>query len=168
VTTAPNQIDDTIIVSPTLHLRVAGPEHLAEILAMSRDLYAKDGLVMSRSSEQALRNLLECPQWGRVFLAENPGQGGQIVGQVIVCLGYSIEMGGRDLLVEEIYVKPDHRGNGYGASMLGAVEDWARREGFASAFLEVLEGNHAERLYRKLGYGDRASVFLSKSLLQDR
>jgi GNAT superfamily N-acetyltransferase len=162
------------IANPQLVLRRAGPDDFDTIQAMSAALYAADGMDISERSQTGLTALLHDPTFGIVFLACRPEadtspspEEHSVVGQIILCFGYSVELGGRDLLVEELFVKPAHRGKGYGAAILTAAEQWAREAGFASVFLEVLAGNTAEALYRKHGYGARDSIYLSKSLLPD-
>lgn len=155
-----------IAIAPGLRLRMAGLKDYETILDMSCALYEADRLAMHDRSKAALRNVIGNRDYGCVFLLED-SSGGTVLGQIIVCFGYSVELGGRDLLIEEIFIKPDHRDRGLGAMVIGAVEDWARQNGFASAFLEVMRGNPAEALYRRLGYGNRDSSYLSKSLIDE-
>jgi GNAT superfamily N-acetyltransferase len=134
---------------------------------MVEALNAEDGHPVGAQNRQALRTLLDSPDWGRVFLLQDTDRQTEPAGYIILCFGFSVELGGRDLLIDELYLAASHRGRGLGTAMLQAIEIWAKQEGFASAFLEVMHGNRAEALYRRLGYEDRASTFLGKSLIDD-
>jgi GNAT superfamily N-acetyltransferase len=51
-----------------------------------------------------------------------------------------------------IYLLEDHRGEGCGRMLFGAVHDYLRREGLAPFQLWVVAGNHtAEAFYEALG-----------------
>ena len=57
--------------------------------------------------------------------------------------------------VHDMTVLADHRGQGIGRALLGAVENEARRRGACKITLEVLSGNsRAKALYASLGYAD--------------
>jgi hypothetical protein len=53
--------------------------------------------------------LLAKPEFGFILVARS---GGRIVGYLAVCLGYSIELGGKDGFVDELFVAPGSRGQG--------------------------------------------------------
>jgi len=77
------------------------------------------------------------------------------VGYVALCYGYSIEFGGRDAFVDEIYVAPAHRGRGIGATALHLLDVEARTLGVRAIHLEVDHGNPAARLYERVGFSSR-------------
>lgn len=150
----------------TVKLIEIGPSELGPLWRMVQAMNAEDGHPVSERSRAALEVLLKTPAYGKAFWVVAGITGGAPrVGYAIVCFGYSVELGGRDLLIDEIYIVPEHRGSGIGTAALRAIEAEARAMGFASVFLEVMAGNQAEGLYRRLGYADRESVFLGKTLL---
>lgn len=56
-------------------------------------------------------------------------------------------------LVENVYVVPEHRGEGVGSALLAAAEDRLRDRGCEAFFLEALAANEAaKRFYREAGY----------------
>ena len=56
-------------------------------------------------------------------------------------------------LVENLYVVPDHRGEGVGTSLLESAEARLRERGCDVLFLEMLTANEgARRFYRRAGY----------------
>lgn len=90
------------------------------------------------------------------------------VGAAICFRGFSTFSGRPVVNVHDLSVLPSHRGRGIGSRLLAAVEERAREIGCCKVTMEVREKNpEAERLYRKLGYGDPdgfATRFLDKPL----
>lgn len=144
-----------------------GTNDLEPLWHMVRAMNVEDGHPVSERSRAALEMLLDTPAYGQAYwiVAEKPPGAAFRAGYAIICFGYSVELGGRDLLIDEIYISPEHRGFGCGTAAIQAIETFARAKGFASIFLEVMACNHAEAIYRRLGFTDRDSVFLGKSLL---
>jgi len=58
----------------------------------------------------------------------------------------------RVLHIHSLFVEPSHRGRGLGGLLLEAVMEWGRTEKCAEAELDVLAGNPARFLYRRLGF----------------
>lgn len=51
--------------------------------------------------------------------------------------------------------RPDRRRRGYGAAVLGALTDWAAKQGATKAYLQVDARNHAaQELYRASGFSE--------------
>jgi len=93
-------------------------------------------------------------------LAAPPG--GKVYGAL--SFGYGIEHGGRETFLEDLYITPALRSRGYGGLMCTALEKAAREAGCFAMHLEVMPGNRAEHLYRRIGFGDRGSKLLTKAL----
>ncbi len=123
---------------------------------------AEDGHPLSADGVGALLRMLE-PDFadGLILVLTLDGR---ICGHGVLSFGYGIEHGGRETFVEEVYIVPKHRGRGLGAILMHALETGARDSGCRVVHLEVMAGNRAERLYRRLGYGDRDSMLLTKKL----
>ena len=65
--------------------------------------------------------------------------------------------GARHVYLYDITVAPSYRGQGYGRTIMLALEDEARRLGIGEIRLNVFGGNDVARgLYRSLGYGEAA------------
>jgi len=90
------------------------------------------------------------------------------VGAAVCFRGFSTFAGRPLINVHDLSVLQEYRGKGYGKKLLTAVETLAREQGCGKVTLEVRELNPlAERLYRRLGYGDPsgfATRFLDKPL----
>src|SRR5215831_21117200 len=84
----------------------------------------------------ALGPLLTSDQHGVVWLAvEDDG----VAGYAVVTWGYSLESGGRDALLDELYVRA--RGNGVGAALMDALLADCTARGLRRMFLETETGN---------------------------
>ncbi|WP_437227401.1 N-acetyltransferase family protein [Planctomicrobium sp. SH661] len=96
---------------------------------------------------------------------------GQPVGAAVCFRGFSTFSGKPLINVHDLSVLKEYRGQGIGTRLLAAVEAYAAAEGCGKVTLEVRELNPlAERLYRRLGYGDPsgfATRFLDKPLSKD-
>ena len=55
--------------------------------------------------------------------------------------------------IHTLYTHPDYWGRGFGTAVFQYAEKWLNENGFANAYLYVLEGNkRAERFYKAHGY----------------
>lgn len=78
-------------------------------------------------------------------------EGEEAVGYCYVTEYYSAEVGGRCLMIEELYLTPGCRGKGYGSQMFGWLME--RYPGHLRLRLEVTRANEgAVRLYKRLGF----------------
>ena len=89
---------------------------------------------------------------------------GTIVGYVVLTLGFSVESGGRDGFIDELYVAPAARGRGIGAKVLALVGREAGALGLKRLYLEVGHDNPAHGLYRRAGFVDHPRHLMSKFL----
>jgi GNAT superfamily N-acetyltransferase len=84
-------------------------------------------------------------------------------GYVVVTWGWSIEIGGLDVVLDEFYVRS--QGKGKGSDALRVVEADCRRRGVKRIFLETeLANERARRLYERHGYRADTSIWMSKEL----
>lgn len=147
-----------------LTVRAATSDSIATILPMMRAFYALEHIHFAEShSRPALERLIGDPERGRVFLAELDGS---IIGYCAICFGYSLEFGGRDAFVDEIFLLEEHRGKGYGEAVLEFVAGEARALGVKALHLEVERNNdRAQRLYDRAGFERREKYFLMSRTL---
>lgn len=84
-------------------------------------------------------------------------------GYAVVTWGWSLESGGRDALLDEIYVTD--RGRGRGRDLLEAAILAARAGGARRVFLETERANEpARRFYGRAGFVTEDSVWMSLDL----
>lgn len=130
---------------------VAKESDTDELIAMMRSFYEELGETFEETrAERALRALLENPFFGAAWVFREDGRA---VGYLVVTHGYSLEFGGRDAFVDEVYAVPEMRGRGLGARALALAEEHCRRNQIGALHLEVHHENHRARvLYERNGY----------------
>jgi GNAT superfamily N-acetyltransferase len=146
--------------------RLAEESDTVTLLKFMRAYYAFDGHGFDEQKARvALTTLLRDPGLGRVWCILD---GEAPVGYVVVAFSYSLEWLGRDAFVDEFYLVEEYRGRGWGRKTMAFVEDAARLLDVRALHLEVVHQNAtALQVYRKLGYKDRKSTFLSKWIARD-
>lgn len=146
-------------------LRLATSADLHILLPLVGSYHAHEGITprSGKALADTLLGLLEHPDRGRIWLIE---QVGQPAGYLAIAFGYSIELGGREAAIDEIFVAPDHRGKGLGAEALTAFLDWAKDEHLVAIHLDVAPDNDgARRLYARLGFESFMGYDLMSCLL---
>jgi ribosomal protein S18 acetylase RimI-like enzyme len=100
----------------------------------------------------ALEPFLADPALGRAWLFRD---GAAAVGYFVLTLGWSLEYGGRDAFVDELFVSRSHRGRGLGRRALEVIDEACRELGVRALHLEVEKDNFpAAELYRKRAFED--------------
>ena len=140
-------------------LRLASSDDLATVLDLVRRYHAFEGIGYEEdATARTLAPLLREGEAGRIWLIERAGS---TIGYVALCFGYSIELGGRDAFVDEMYILEEHRGEGVGKTVLAEIQSVARAEGVKALHLEVERTNdRAKKLYRSLGFSSRERFHL--------
>lgn len=106
----------------------------------------------------ALLPLLEGSPHGAVYLA---GPARAPIGYAAITFGWSLEMGGLDGFVDEIYIRPRVRGRGIGTDILQALAKSLACAGLRALHLEVARDNDRGRaLYARLGFVPREGYML--------
>jgi ribosomal protein S18 acetylase RimI-like enzyme len=143
--------------------RAAVPADADALLDLVEAFYREEGYPFERpGARRALIALVRSPARGWVWVIE---RGSRPVGYVVVTLGYSLEYRGATVLVDELYLSPEHRGRGLGSKTLALVERAAASSGVRVVQLEVERSNAgADALYRRCGFADRGRALLTKKL----
>lgn len=136
---------------------------LERLLPEVRSFWAFEKLPFDRVDVRAaLSTLLENPALGCVFVAEHVGE---IVGYTVLTFGYSLEHGGHDGLVDELYVRESLRGRGLGTRLLEQAAEVCRQRGITRLHLEVDHTNpRAAKLYARLGFAANDRALITKKL----
>lgn len=135
-----------------MQIRPLTQEDFDCVLDMMRVFYASDALLV-HPEEAVLRRTLTDAVSGSPYLeAFGFEEEGILVGYGMVAISYSTEAGGLCAWIEDIYIRPSHRGKGFGSSFLDFV--WRRyRDRVARIRLEAEpENERAIAVYRKAGY----------------
>jgi GNAT superfamily N-acetyltransferase len=148
-----------------MNLRTATLDDLAPLLRMHRAFFEEEGYPYRADVfERALRDLITNDVLGRAVLIEDDGA---TIGYLIVAFGFSIEFGGRDAFLDELYVTPDARGRGAGTHALDEAERVCRENGIHALHLEVEFTNEsAKRLYARRGFDAHSRQLMTKRFAQ--
>lgn len=149
-------------MSAALHL--ARPQDLERVMTLVAAFHAEEGISQSEEDRaRALSPLLEGIPHGCIYLI---GPARAPLGYVIITFGWSVEFGGMDGFVDEIYIRPTVRGRGIASEVLLELPKALAAAGLTALHLEVDRTNDAaQKLYLRSGFKARERYMLmSKSL----
>ena len=109
-----------------------------------------------------LAQLLDKPSFGRVWLicCQN-----EPIGYIILTIGFSVEFGGHDAFIDELYISPGYRRKGIGSKAVEFLEAQAKEMGVHAVHLEVSRDNPAAiELYSRCGYASHDRHLMTKWL----
>jgi ribosomal protein S18 acetylase RimI-like enzyme len=110
----------------------------------------------------ALSSLLADDTNGQVWLVVD--ERGGAVGYAVITWSFSLESGGRDCILDEIYVRD--RGSGIGGTLLERALAEAQAAGARAVFLETERHNRrVAGFYERHGFLEDDSIWMSRSLL---
>lgn len=138
------------------------------VLGLMATFYVEERLAFDpQVAGEAVRTLLSKSELGRIFLLKKSEVSGSsemmavsagraaVMGHLVLTWGFSLEFRGRYVLLDELYVKSELRGQGWGRSAIEFAATWARERGAASLRLEVNHANrYAKDVYLRRGFGD--------------
>jgi GrpB-like predicted nucleotidyltransferase (UPF0157 family)/ribosomal protein S18 acetylase RimI-like enzyme len=141
-------------------LRLATPADVDLVLSLMQEYYAHDHLAFDREQAgDALRALIAGPVLGEVWLVELAGQ---TIGYVALTFGFSLECGGRDAFIDELFLRASHRGQGVGTRVIRHALSRCAELGIRAVRLEVMRHNpEALRLYTRLGFEEHDRYLLT-------
>ncbi len=139
-------------------LQRARMEHLPLMLTLVSEFCVTDQHTFDPDRvTRALVPLLEDDAHGVVYLADNEQ------GYVVITWGYSLESGGREALIDEIYLR--RRGEGRGGKVMDALFVEMAARGVVKMFLETETHNHrARRFYARQGFDEDDSIWMSRQI----
>ncbi len=145
-------------------LRLARPEDLDRLMSLVTAFHQEAGIVQdSDKRRDALAPLLEGIPHGCVYLI---GPGRAPLGYAILTFGWSVEFGGMDGFVDEIYIRPAVRNRGIASEVLHDLPKALAEAGLTALHLEVDRGNEAaQKLYLRSGFKPRDRYMLMSKTL---
>ncbi len=145
-------------------IRKATVEHLELLLPLVAAYHSFDSIETTDNARgDAVLRLLEDGSLGIIWWADLDGRP---IGYLALCYGYSIEFGGRDAFVDELFVRAEHRGAGIGGRLLAHARDAAAAAGVVALHLEVDRANAgARRFYERHGFETRGRFQLMSAKL---
>jgi GNAT superfamily N-acetyltransferase len=132
-------------------IRLATIRHIDELLPLVGAYHDFEGVVQNDDTRRkTISTLLLAPELGPVWLIYHAGS---LAGYIAICLGYSIEFGGRDAFVDEFFLLEDFRGKGIGAVVLDRVIARLKDDDVKALHLEVGKSNQRARaMYEAAGF----------------
>ncbi len=144
------------MTEPTFDL--ATPADRTQVLALHEAFFIEDEQVgFSLEDRMAGLDLLltEPGRWGEIYLMRADDG---VAGYMVTTWGFTVELGGPFVLIDELYISPAYRGRGWGRTALAFVAETARQRGLRAVQLEVEHHNtHAETLYQRAGFRSHAT-----------
>ncbi len=146
-----------------IHFRPAEVSDVAALLPMIRALCEHDRMRFDEAKvRRALAQIVADERLGRVWLIES---GDEVAGYLVLTFGFSLEFGGRDAFIDEIFLREEFRGRGLGRRAIELAERACRGRGIRALHLEVDRGNtRAQSVYSRAGFADRGNHLLNKSI----
>lgn len=143
----------------TTALHLAKPDDLDKLTTLVTGFHAELGIELSDAERRAgLAPLLDGIPHGVAYLI---GPARAPIGYVIVTFGWSVEFGGMDAFIDEIYLRRAVRGRGIASEVLMSLPKALAGAGLKGLHLEVDRGNAAaQRLYARAGFAPRDQYML--------
>ena len=143
-------------------IRRATLSDLERIIPLCIDYCAADSREVNEPMiRSGLAGLLDSDEIGFILIACD--EHNSPIGYAAVSTGWSLEVGGADYILDEIFIQ--QRGEGIGRQLIAAAEDRCAELGVRRIFLETEGPNvRARSLYARLGFVEDDSVWMSKDL----
>jgi len=144
--------------------REARPDDIPRVLPLLRAFNQSQDYPFDEAlARRTLDELLASPSVGRLWLigtADDPYQG-----YLALMFGFSLEYGGRDAFVDELYLEPRARSRGWGRAALAYAIEQAPRLGVRAIHLEVERANpSAHGLYASVGFASNDRQLLTRRI----
>ena len=135
-----------------MRIRRAVPEDLPTIHQLIRDLALYErALEMARATPEQLRDSF-FPDTPNVFCDVVETDQGEVAGFAVWFLNYSTWTGTHGIFLEDLFVKPEFRGRGYGKALLIHLAQECVAKGYHRLKWSVLDWNQPSiDFYRSLG-----------------
>ena len=132
-------------------MRPAGDEDVPLLVALMTEFYVEAATPLDASrAAAAFAALLADDRLGNVWLIR---RGHEDVGYVVVTFSYSVEFGGRNAFVDDLFIRAPFRGQGLGTAALKEVCACCKAQGVRALHLETGRDNAvAHALYRRAGF----------------
>lgn len=144
-------------------VRRATPADLATLVELMAEFYAEAAQPLDRAwATASFARLLGSGALGAVWLATRDGQP---AGHAVLTVRHSMEFGGGDGFVDDLFVRPAHRRHGLGDALLRELFAEAKRRRLHALHVEVGRDNApAQALYARFSLKDRQRQLLTATL----
>ena len=149
-------------MSAALHLAKA--DDLERLFGLVSSFHTEAGIESSAEQrEAALLPLLEGSPHGAVYLI---GPARAPIGYIVITFGWSVEFGGLDGFIDEIFIRSGVRGRGVGSEVITSLVTMLKSVGMKALHLEVEpENERALRLYKRCHFKPRKGYQMMSRIL---
>lgn len=127
-------------------------DDLAELTDLVVSLLEMEADFVPNQEKQrrGLQLILEQPSRGRIFVLRNDHK---VIGMVNLLFTISTAEGGFVILMEDVIVRPEHRGQGYGTMLVNCVKEFAVRKDFKRiTLLTDRVSEESQRFFARNGF----------------
>ena len=134
------------------------PGVIAGINSLLAEIRGIEGFQLSETATEVCQRLVEGKSGG-IFVANRQGDDKSILGLITFAVAESIHVAGSSILIQELWVHPDHRSQNIGENLIQSVETHGLQQGLTR--LEVCLPTHefptfhnTHHFYQKSGFED--------------
>lgn len=140
-------------------LSLAKSDDLDRLDRLVADFHRERGIAQDDDTRRAaLAPLLEGSPHGAIYLF---GPGRAPIGYLILSFGWSVERGGLEGMVDELYIRPGVRGRGIGAEVLSSLPKALAGAGLRALHAEVdRDDTRTQDFYRRARFAPRDRAML--------
>ena len=127
-------------------------EDLPQLIDLLRELFETEADFHPdrKAQERGLRLILENPSRGRIFVLRS---GHRILGMVNLLFTISTALGGHAIVMEDVVILPEYRGQGHGTRLLNHVIDFATRKDFVRiTLLTDRISTESQKFFQRSGF----------------
>lgn len=147
--------------------RLAALADIPTLVGLMREFYAEANYALDATwAAEAFSAVLQDSSRGIVWIVAD---GDEPIGYLVLTFRLSMEFGGLDAFIDDLFVRTRHRRRGAARIALEAAFAEARRRGVLAIHVETGEDNVAARaLYGSFGLEDRKRLLLTARLTTRR
>jgi GNAT superfamily N-acetyltransferase len=144
--------------------RLARKDDLGKILALRAEFTNNDPALVSnvQADKEMFERLIGHPSIGQVYLLTLSHRD---IGYMVLTFGFSVEHRGRAAFLDEMYVRPGHRGKGITAQCIDMAIATSKKLGVRALHLGVEGANEtARKVYRAWGFQDHNRLLMTREI----
>lgn len=147
-----------------MRIRKMEPEDAEAVLALMTVFYQSPAVLVHAPEAVLRRCIADCLAGGPYLEGYVFEMDGDLTGYSLVAKGYATEVGGLCVHVEDLYIRPEARGQGIGGAFLDYITDKYQNTA-ARIRLEVeAENTRAMAVYQKHGFQELPYLQMVKEL----